>query len=104
MSDGKSMQRAGVVLLCCFAAMMQPAGANEEADGQASNLARHKALLARAAETLEAARDPAALAAAALFRWRTDTEAALELLERASQSQLSPPGLTWLQATLCGAA
>jgi len=88
--------RWAVAALLCGTAVL--------ADGQAADLARHKARLAAAATTLEANGDPDALAAAALFRWRSDNEAALALLERASRAQLSPPGLTWLRATLCGAA
>lgn len=69
-----------------------------------TDLARHKARLAEVARSLETQDDPDALAAAALFRYRTDTDAALALLDRSSGMRLSPPGLTWLHATICGAA
>lgn len=94
----------GVALLCVTSAVSWPTGAAEHAGESAAELTRYKALLAGAAEKLETSLDPDALAAAALLRWRTDTDAALALLERASRTRLSPPGLTWLHATLCGAA
>ncbi len=93
-----------VALPCCVAVMAQLASAGQRADEHAADLAKYKAMLADAATRLEAESDPDALAAAALFRYRMDVDAALALLDRASRLQLSPPGLTWLQATLCGAA
>ena len=93
-----------VALLCGLAALAWPSCAGEEAGESFAELEQYKALLAAAAAKLEAENQPDALAAAALFRYRTDVDAALALLDRASRLQLSPPGLTWLQATLCGAA
>ncbi len=94
---------AGAALLCGAATLISLAAYGAEKDKQAADLARYKALLAGAAAMLEAESDPDALAAAGLFRWRTDSEHALRLFERASRAQMSPPGITWLHAALCGA-
>ncbi len=104
MTDRNWARWFGISLLCCLAAMARPAYVDQDSDEHAAELAKYKALLADAATRLAAETDPDALAAAALFTYRTDIDAALALLDRASRLQLSPPGLTWLQATFCGAA